>query len=61
MVVKLLLVAEVDLPDDTTDPENAAMLQVDALEQDSHGITFSQPAIGATFERSGCKSVEVFF
>jgi len=61
MVVKLLLVAEIELPDETPDPENAALLRIDALEQGSDGITFWQPAIGATFERSGSKSVEVFY
>jgi len=61
MVVKLLLVAEVELPDETQDPESTALLRIDAVEQNSHGFTFWQPAIGATVERSGSKSVEVFY
>jgi hypothetical protein len=61
MVVKLLLVAEIELPDETPDPESAALIRVDALERSLEGITFWQPAIGATFERSGSKSVQVFY
>ncbi len=61
MIVKLLLVAEVQLPDDTRDPESAALSLVEALEQGADNITFWEPAIGATSERMGSKSVEVFY
>jgi hypothetical protein len=58
MVVKLLLVAEVEVPDETPNPEDTALTRIDAIDLSSHGITFWQPAV---FQRSGSKSVEVFY
>jgi hypothetical protein len=59
--MKLLLVAEVELPKGTRNPRRVALSQVEALEQSSDNITFREPAIGATTERAGRQSVEVFY
>ena len=61
MLVKLLLVAEVEVPDNADDPEDAAMERVEELEGKLEDISFWQPAIGGTVDRGGCKSVEVFY
>ena len=61
MIVKLLLVAEVEVSDDTLDPEDAALRRIESLDLSLHGIDLWQPAIGPTIEEAGCKHVEVYY
>lgn len=60
MVVRLLLVAEIALADDTPNPRREALLRVEAIEEMARDIVFWQPPVGATTEHAGSKCVEVF-
>ena len=59
MRVKLLLVAEVEVPDEA-DAESKALSRVQDLVE-SRDIEFYPPAIGRSIETKGSRSVEVFY
>jgi hypothetical protein len=61
MLVKLLIVAEVEVPDGAPEPESAALLRLEALQDSADGVTFWEPALGRTVHYGDSKSVEVFY
>ena len=61
MTVKLLLVAEVELPESASKPEDIALERVETLAESVADITFYKPAIGLATESGGTKSVQVFY
>jgi hypothetical protein len=61
MTVKILLVAEVELPEDALEPEDTALGRVETLARKVDNITFYKPAIGWTTESGGTKSAQVFY
>lgn len=61
MTVKILLVAEVELPEDALEPEDMALGQVETLAGNVDNITFYKPAIGWTTESGATKSAQVFY
>jgi hypothetical protein len=61
MKVMLLLVAEVELPENGSETRDAALKRVQTLVEVTDDITFYTPAIGWVTESRGTKSVQVFY
>lgn len=59
MKIRLLMVAEIEVPDQP-EPTQAALSQILDLGEQAK-VEFYEPAVGRTLERAGCRCVEVFY